>query len=122
MSQKILEDYSTKEVQSMPIIDAKNPNRKHTEKEDKWLRELVTCEFVNLENPGMILKFPYGSTRNNKTFTFIHGGVYKVPRFLSRHIDSRAEPRWGWRPDGSGSIQKELQGDKPRFNMREVYV
>lgn len=110
-----------KKMQRLPIIDPKNPSKKHTEKEEKWLRELVSYEFMNLEEPGLMQTFSYGCTGNKMKFNFFHGANYKVPRFIARHIDSRSTPMWSWRPDGTGSLRKEMAGRKSRFQMREVY-
>ena len=110
-----------KKMQRLPIIDAKNPSKKHTEKEEKWLRELVTYEFTNLEESGLMQTFSYGCTGNKMKFIFFDGTTYRLPRFLARHVDSRSTPTWRWRPNGSGSLQKEMTGRKSRFQMREVY-
>ena len=110
-----------KKMQNLPIIDAKNPTKKYTEKEEKWLREICTYEFMNIEEPGLMHSFSYGCSGNMMKFTFFHGGTYKVPRFIAQHINSRSTPIWGWRPDGTGSIRKELTGRNSRFQMRESY-
>jgi len=118
----VLEDsVRMKKMCELPIIDPTNPSKKHSEKEEKWLREVKCYEFINVEDQNVFQKFSYGSTRNNMVFNFVHGGKYRVPRFIARHIDSRATPIWKWRPDGSGQIVKKLEGQKPRFQMREVY-
>ena len=108
-------------LQKLPIIDPNDPTRKFTEKEEKHLRELVDYEFMNLEEPGLSQTFPYGNSGNKHTFTFQHGGRYTVPRFIARHLESKSTPMWGWKPDGSGRMEKTLKGRKSRFQMREVY-
>jgi hypothetical protein len=90
-----------KKMQKLPIIDPQNPSRKFTEKEEKWLREMISYEFMNLEEPGLMHTFSYGSAGNVMKFTFFHGGKYRVPRFIAKHIDSRSTPMWSWRPAGS---------------------
>lgn len=110
-----------KKMVRLPIIDPVNPSKKFTEKEEKWLRELVSYEFMNIEEPGLMHTFSYGCAGNVMKFTFFHGGKYKVPRFIARHIDSRSTPMYSWRPDGMGSIRKEQTGRKSRFQMRECY-
>lgn len=115
------ESTKLKKMVELPIIDAANPSKKYSEKEEKWLREVKTYEFINIDDNHVVQKFPYGSTRNNMTFTFMHGGRYRLPRFVARFVDSRATPIWKWRPDGTGRIVKKLEGYKPRFQMREVY-
>lgn len=110
-----------KKMLELPIIDPTNPSKKYSEKEEKWLREVKTYEFINVEESGMMQRFPYGTTRNKMDFTLLHGGRYKLPRFIARHLESCTTPIWKWRPDGHGGIHKELVGRKPRFQMREVY-
>ena len=105
----------------LPIISPAFVTKRPSEKEEKFLREEGIYEFVNIEQPGLFIKFPYGNAKTKHTFTFMHGGRYKLPRFVARHIDSRATPLWGRKPDGSGIMQKEFKGTNPRFNMREVY-
>ncbi len=108
-------------LQKLPIIDSKNPGKKYSEKEDKHLSELVQYEFMNLEEAGLMQKFSYGNAKNVYKFTLFHGGKYMVPRFIARHVESKATPMWKWKPDGSGSLEKQLVGYDSRFQMREVY-
>ena len=89
---------------------------------DKWRKEEATFEFYNLEEPGLMLKFPYGTTKKIEKFTFLHGGKYKIRREVAQHVESRQTPIWGYRPDGTGTMVKNLNGWKPRFQMREVRV
>lgn len=110
-----------KKMQKLPLIDPANPSRKFNEKEEKWLREPVTYEFMNLEEPGLMHSFSYGQAGNTMKFTLFHGGKYQVPRFIARHIESRSTPMWKWRPDGTGSMRKEQVGSKSRFQMREIF-
>lgn len=110
-----------KKMLRLPIIDPANPSKKHSEREEKWLREVSSYEFMNIEEPGLMHTFSYGCAGNSMKFTFFHGGKYKLPRFIARHIDSRGTPMWSWRPDGTGGLHKERVGMKSRFQMREVY-
>ena len=112
---------NTNEFSKLPIIDRRDPGKKYSEKEEKWLREISTYEFSNQEEPGLSIKFPYGSTRNKKNFMFFHGGKYQIPRFLARFVETCTTPIWKWKPDGSGSLIKERVGERPRFQMRELY-
>lgn len=107
--------------QKLPIIDPVNPSRKYSEKEEKHLREVVKYEFMNLEEPGLSQKFPYGNAKAKHIFNFEHGGKYSVPRFVARHLESCSTPMWGYKPDGFGRMEKVLKGRKSRFQMREVY-
>ncbi len=104
-------------IAALPII-GKQPS---SEKEEKYLREVCEFEFYNLEEPGLAVKFPYGSTRNSHNFTFYHGGKYRVPRHVARHVESCATPLWDWRPDGTGKMAKQRVGEKSRFQMRHVF-
>jgi len=108
---------SLEEIAKLPIVGQQPAN----EKEEKYLREIVEYEFYNLEEPGVPHTFSYGNTRNKHTFEFLHGGKYKIPRFIARHVESRSEPIWKYRPDGHGSIQKQEIGRKPRFRMSQTF-
>ncbi len=85
-----------------------------------WKNEERLFEFYNLEDPGLMIKFPYGTTKKIEKFTFLHGNKYKLRREIADHVESRQTPIWGYRPDGSGKLEKVLKGWKPRFQMREV--
>ena len=102
---------------ALPIVG----EQPKSEKEEKYLREICEFEFNNLEEPGLSLRFPYGSTKNKHTFTLFHGGKYKLPRFLARHIESCSTPIWKWRPNGDGGMEKQEIGTKPRFQMRQMF-
>lgn len=115
------EAMKSEKLQKLPIIDPKNPHKKYSEKEEKHLRELCTYEFMNLEEPGLMLKFPYGTASNKANLVFMHGGRYRIPRFLARYVESKETPIWGWQPDGTGRMQKVMKGSKSRAQMREVY-
>jgi len=105
------------DLESLPIVGAQPQN----EKEEKYLREVLPYEFYNVEEPGLTHKFPYGSTQNQKTFEFFHGGTYRVPRHVARHVESCTTPLWAWRPDGTGKMIKQKVGEKPRFQMRQQF-
>lgn len=98
---------------------ALSPNK--SEREKKWLEEEIEIEFYNIEEPGLSLKFPYGSTREHKIYTLYHGGKYVLPRKVIQHLESRATPIWKWRPDGTGSMAKELVGTAPRFQCKQTF-
>ena len=93
-----------------------------TYREKKWPDEEVDSEFDNIEEPGMINKFPYGGTKNFKVYTLLHGGKYKLPRKVIKHLESRQTPIWKWQPDGLGGMTKKLTGMKPRFQCRQVFA
>lgn len=112
----------TKEVseeflQALPII---GPQPK-SEKEEKHLREICEFEFYNLEEPGVTHTFSYGGGSNLHTFNLFHGGKYRLPRFIARHLESCSTPIWDWRPTGTGRMDKKKIGTKPRFRMSVVF-
>ena len=107
-------------IQMLPLYSA-DPTKKFSEKEETLLREMVTCEFMNLEEPGTGLTFSYGNAQNKHTFEFEHGKRYDVPRFIQRHVEDKSTPIWKYTSDGEGSMHKELKGQKSRFQMREIY-
>lgn len=104
-------------LQGLPIIG----EQPKSEREEEYLREMVEYEFFNLEEPGLIQTFSYGTRGNIHKFTLLHGGKYILPRFIARHIESRATPIWKWKPDGLGSMMKEKIGVNPRFRMSAVF-
>lgn len=114
-------DVDVKKYAKLPIIDAKNPGRKLSEKEEKWLREMRTYEFTNREEPGLSNTFPYGAAGKSMKFTFFHGGKYRIPRFIANHVNNCGKPIYGWRPNGQGGMEKQQTGTESRFQMREVF-
>jgi len=105
------------DLEKLPIVGAKPVN----EKEEKYLKEIVPYEFYNIEEPGVSIKFPYGSTRNMKNFTLFHGGTYHVPHHVARHLENCSTPIWDYRPDGQGRMTKQRVGEKPRYQMRQKF-
>jgi len=77
---------------------------------------------MNLEEPGLNIKFVYGSTNGAQKYELMHGGKYKLSREVVNHIESRQTPIWSYRPDGTGMMRKELTGYKPRFQCRQVFA
>ncbi len=106
-----------KDFSKLPIVG----RQPRDEKEEKFLKEICEFEFLNLEDTGLSITFPYGSTNNQQNFQLFHGARYKVPRHLARHVETRATPKYEWRPDGTGQMKGQRVGDKPRFQMRQVY-
>lgn len=98
------------------------PAKVVSDKEKNWLDEEIDVEFYNIEEPGLMNKFPFGGTKNFKVYTLMHGGKYKLPRRVVQHIESRQTPIWKWQPDGSGAMTKKLTGMKPRFQCRQVFA
>lgn len=95
--------------------------RSEEERKEEWLNEEIMIEFMNLEEPGAPVKFPFGTTRKNKIYTLMHGGKYRLPRRVVTHIESRQTPIWGYRPDGKGQMEKNLEGYKSRFQCRQIF-
>ncbi len=102
-------------------VEAPKVQKDKKDRRKEWLNEEVSVEFFNLEEPGVPLKFSYGSTRNPETFTLLHGGKYKLRREIVQHIESRQTPIWSYRPDGKGIMQKKLESYKSRFQCRQVF-
>lgn len=117
MSELKHQSKNAEDFKNLPII-GERPNSK---KEEEFLRQVCEFEFLNLEEPGVAHRFPYGNAKRSITFTLFHGGKYKVPRFIARWIESRTIPIWDWRPNGIGQLEKKLIGRNPRFQMREVF-
>ena len=98
------------------------PTKIMSDKERIWLEEEIEVEFYNIEEPGMINKFPYGTTKDYKVYTLFHGGKYKLPRKVIKHLETRQTPIWKFAPDGMGSMIKQMMGWKPRFQCRQVFA
>lgn len=115
----VIEKNLTKdELDLLPIVGDQPKN----EREAKYLKEICEFEFYNLEETGMALKFPYGNTTKKTNFHFLHGARVRVPRHVARHVESRSTPRYEWRPNGLGGMEKTRVGDKPRFQMRQIFA
>ncbi len=117
MSQRGSIAENIEKIRKLPIPGDQPEN----EKEEKFLREVCEFEFNNLEEPGLSHSFTVGNTKNYFSFQFLHGGKYKVPRFIARHLENRSTPIWNWKPDGSGRMAKKLVGQKSRFQMKQTF-
>jgi hypothetical protein len=89
--------------------------------EKKPVDEEVDIEFFNLENPGLYIKFVFGDTRKKKSYTLFHGGKYKLPRSVIKHLSTRQMPIWNYISDGTGHMQKNLMAYRSRFECRQVW-
>jgi len=118
MSAVIEQDTSLDKLKSLPIVGEQPEN----DKEEDFLREVCEYEFVNLEEPGLSHKFSYGNSKISHRFSLFHGGKYKLPRFIARHLEACATPIWDWRPDGQGGMQKKSMGNKQRFQLRQTFA
>lgn len=114
---KIKHKIETKKLEDLPIIGEKPEN----EREEKYLKEICEYEFQNIKEPGSSISFPYGSTKNYVVFDFKHGQKYKVPRHIARHVEKCSTPIYKWKPDGNGSLEKNITGTDSRFQMRPVF-
>lgn len=106
-----------KTLENLPIVG----EQPKSEKEEKFLKEICEYEFQNIEEPGLSVRFPYGSTSRKVNFTMFHGAKYKIPRHVARHIESRSTPIWDFRPNAKGGMEKQRIGEKSRFQMRAVF-
>lgn len=102
--------------------DAKLKTQPPSEAEQKWLDEEVEVEFYNIEEPGVINKFSYGTTKDYTDYALFHGGRYTLSRKVIKHIETRQTPIWSYEPDGHGRMEKKLTGWKPRFQCRQVFA
>jgi len=117
MNQEKHQKIKLDELQKLPIIG----RQPESEKEENFLREICEFEFMNIEEPGLCHRFPYGNAKKNHNFTLMHGGKYKLPRFIAGWIESRTTPLWDWRPNSEGGLSKKLIGQNPRFQMRQTF-
>lgn len=93
-----------------------------SEQEQIWLDEEIEVEFYNIEEPGVMNKFSFGSTKDYTDYALFHGAKYKLTRKVIKHIESRQTPLWDYVPDGQGKMIKKLSGWKPRFQCRQVFA
>ena len=93
-----------------------------SEKELQWLAEEIEIEFYNIEEPGVINKFSFGTTKDYTDYALFHGAKYTLPRKVIKHLESRQTPLWSYEPDGHGKMVKKLTGWKPRFQCRQVFA
>jgi len=105
----------------MTIKEAPNVQMNKKDRHKEWLNEEIMVEFFNLEEPGVPLKFVYGPTDKTEKHILLHGGKYKLKREVVQHIESRQTPIWGYKPDGKGLMQKNLEGYKSRFQCRQLF-
>jgi len=106
-----------KKLESLAILGDKPTS----EKEEKFLREVCEYQFQNIEEPGISLRFIYGGTKNAVNLLMMHGGKYKFPRFLARHIENCCKPIYENQTDKNGISTAVKVGETPRFQMRQVY-
>lgn len=118
MSRKGSIEDNIEHIKRLPITG----EQPKTEREEAFLREVCEFEFNNLEEPGLSHKWVMGNTKNNFTFHFFHGGKYRVPRFVARHLEECTTPLWKWLPDGTGRMDKKLVGTKSRFQMKQTFA
>jgi hypothetical protein len=105
----------------MTAKEAPNVQKDKEDRKKEWLEEMVPFEFMNLEEPGVPIKFSYGPTNKPKTYYMMHGGKYTYPRKIMKHLESRQIPIWGYKPDGNGRMEKTLKGYKSRFQCRQTF-
>jgi len=103
------------------MTEAPAVQRSKKDRKDEWLNEEIMVEFFNLEEPGVPIKFSHGPTNRPEKYTLLHGGKYKLPRRVVQHVESRQTPMWGYKPNGSGIMEKNLEGYKSRFQMRQIF-
>ena len=105
----------------MTVKEAPIVHQDKKERQKDWLEEKITFEFFNLEEPGVPVKFAFGPTNDTKTYTLLHGGKYTYPRKLLQHIESRQTKMWGYKPNGHGQMEKNIEGYKSRFQCRQIF-
>lgn len=104
-------------IQKLPIINEPPRN----EKEEKWLREIVEYEFENKQDPGLKLKFTYGTTKQHEQIEIWCNEPTPLPRFIARYLQSKGNSIYKYQPDGRGNMIPQFQGRDSRFVLREVY-
>lgn len=105
----------------MTAQTAPNIQKDKKDRQKDWLKEKITFEFFNLEEPGVPLKFSHGPTNKTEKYTMLHGGKYTYPREVIQHLESKQTPIWGYKPNGRGQVKKNLEGYKSRFQCRQIF-
>lgn len=114
--------FDEKKLNVLPIVVLDQPSKKIDEKEEKFLREYVICEFNNMENqtPGIIHTMLYGNTKKSMKLNFIHGLKYRIPRHIMNHINRCGTPQYKYKPNGDGAMVKAYAGRQNRFSMQQI--
>lgn len=81
----------------------------------------IQIEFNNLQNPGVMLEFTYGDTKNFKKYKLFDGVIVKLPEKVVRHLETCGTPFYKYAPDCAGVIVKTFIKMNPRFSCRRVY-
>lgn len=110
-----------REVATLAKAEAPAVVKSEEERRAEWMAEDIKFEFNNLEEPGVPIKFSFGPTSDIKSYYLLHGGKYTHPRSLVQHLESSVIPIWGYKPDGSGAMVKNLEGHKSRFQCRQLF-
>lgn len=101
--------------------DAPNIQMDKKQRKQEWLNEEILFEFFNLEEPGVPITFAFGSSSKVITYKMLHGGKYTYPRKVIQHLESKQTPIWGYKPNGRGQMEKNLEGYKSRFQCRQLF-
>jgi hypothetical protein len=110
-------EFKEQNFDKLPIVGPRPKN----EKEEKFLREVILIEFINREQPGAALKFTYGDTKTTTIPTLFHGGKYRMPRHIVRHLENCQVPAYTYQGDGTGKLGKHLQAFNSRFQCRQLF-
>lgn len=105
----------------MSTTQTPNVQKDKKDRKKEWLKEEIHFEFFNLEEPGVPITFSFGPADNVKKYMLLHGGKYTYPRDVIQHLESRQVPIWGYKPNGSGQMVKNLEGHKSRFQCRQLF-
>jgi hypothetical protein len=111
-------EFKEQNFDRLPIVGA----RPKSDKEEKFLREVGLYEFINKEQPGAAVKFTYGNTKVFTEPTLFHGGKYRLPRHIVRHLENCQVPMYTYLNDpSSGRLGKTLQAFNSRYQCRPLY-
>lgn len=87
----------------------------------KCIPEMRKIIFVNERDPGCHLEFHYHSKNHPlKQYILHHGKEYTLPLEIIDHLESCAEPRYGYRKGISDHPEMYVTGHKYNFRCKEV--
>jgi hypothetical protein len=87
----------------------------------KHIPEMKKIQFINQRDPGQELMFHYHSkTHHLKHYTLYHGKEYTLPIEIIEHLESCAEPQYGYRPGPNGHPEMYTKGYKYIFRCQPV--
>ncbi|MBI5844756.1 MAG: hypothetical protein HZB23_08840 [Deltaproteobacteria bacterium] len=85
---------------------------------EKDLGPLIMVKFVNIESPGVDIRFNY---QGKDYGPLSDGEVYELPREVVKHLNGLSTPRLEYRIDpATGQARSAMTGRLNRFALQEA--